>query len=65
MAAVPVPAPLLSVTLYVKVPLGRLVTLMPVTCWVAEVTVPLPVTGVPPPLLLTEARTLSSWRDAN
>ena len=52
-AAVPVPAVLASVTLNVRVPLGKVETLIPVTCWVAEVTVPVPVTGVPPPLLLT------------
>ena len=39
-AAVPVPAALASVTLYVSVPSSRLDTSMPVTCWVAEVTVP-------------------------
>ena len=37
----------------VSVPLGRVETLIPVTSCVAEVTVPLPVTAVPPALLLT------------
>ena len=52
-AGAPVPVPLLSVTLKVSVPSGSEETSMPVTSWVAEVTVPLPVTGVPPPSLLT------------
>ena len=52
-AAPPVlPYWLVSVALKVRVPSGSDETLMPVTCWVAKVIVPLPVTGVPPPLLL-------------
>ncbi len=53
-AALPV-LPLLSVQRDAvgERPVGEDETLMPVTCWVAEETVPLPVTAVPPPLLVT------------
>jgi hypothetical protein len=40
------------VRLSVKVPLGRDDTSIPTKLWLALVTVPLPVSGVPPPLLL-------------
>ena len=52
-AAAPVlPAGSVKVTLKVSVPSGNEETLMPVTSCVAEVTLPLPVTAVPPAELL-------------
>ena len=52
-AAVPVlPIGSVNVTLKLSVPSGNDAMLMPVTSWVAEVTLPLPVSGVPPAALL-------------
>ena len=46
------PAASVKVTLKVSVPFDSAAMSMPLTCCVAEVTLPLPVTGDPPPSLL-------------
>ena len=52
--ALVVPAALVSVTLKVTVPSPKVERSMPVTSWVAEVTLPLPVTGTDDPLPVIE-----------